>query len=144
MPLRAPDQLQPRMTQSRRLQTFSRSSRNEAVRPSRDIAGDYGWCRVSKAAEAFRRWHGVYSALPTRLALGPIGGPVRVGKGGPQIGAPIETPGPPLPTLRLLRSFRCRPRRAARAHARIYGGLNLLIPHRARPEFDDADLCKKI
>jgi hypothetical protein len=56
-------------------------------RPSRDIAGDYGWCRVGKAAEAFRRWHGVYSALPTRLALGPIGGPVRVGKGGPQIGA---------------------------------------------------------
>jgi hypothetical protein len=43
--------------------------------------------RVGKAAEAFPRWHGVYSALPTRLALGPIGGPVRVGKGGPQIGA---------------------------------------------------------
>ena len=42
---------------------------------------------MGKAAEAFRRWHGVYSALPTRLALGPIGGPVRVGKGGPQIGA---------------------------------------------------------
>jgi hypothetical protein len=37
--------------------------------------------------DAFRRWHGVYSGLPTRLALGPIGGPVRVGKGGPQVGA---------------------------------------------------------
>jgi len=44
-------------------------------RPSRDIAGDYGWRRVGKAAEAFRRWHGVYSALPSRLAPGPIGGP---------------------------------------------------------------------
>jgi 2-polyprenyl-6-methoxyphenol hydroxylase-like FAD-dependent oxidoreductase len=35
------------------------------------------------------------------MAHGPIGGPFRVGKGGTQVGALIETPGPPLPTLRL-------------------------------------------
>ena len=55
--------------------TAIHGSGSTAREPSRDIAGDYGWRRVGKAAEAFRRWHGVYSALPTRLALGPIGGP---------------------------------------------------------------------
>src|SRR5262249_33894357 len=58
--------------------------------------------RVGKAAEAFRRWHGVYSALPTRLALGPIGGARPRGQGGPQVGALIETPGPPRPSYACL------------------------------------------
>ena len=48
--------------------------------------------------------------MARRLLLGPIGGPVRVGKGGPQVDAPIEIPGPPLPALRLLniRGDACR------------------------------------
>jgi hypothetical protein len=78
--------------------------------------------RVGKAAEAFRRWHGVYSDLPTRLALGPIGGPVRVGKDGPQIGALIETPGAAFvrPTLAEVVIPVPTPSRASRACPNIW------------------------
>src|SRR5262249_56325825 len=104
----------------------------------RAITGGVGWARRPRRSD-----DGTASTPPRRRDRPDRRARPR-GKGRPQIGALIETPGPLLPTLRLLRwSFRCRPRRAARAHARIYGGLNLLIPHRARPEFGDADLCKK-
>src|SRR6516225_2324458 len=48
---------------------------NDAIDPQETLRAITVGVRVGKAAEAFRRWHGVYSALPTRLALGPIGGP---------------------------------------------------------------------